>query len=122
MIRDRGSNFTDAFDAVLADAGIRTVLCNIQTPRVIRRNTNRRHIIGDHHGWTAERATLLLRAVDDNLGTHSTGRAALPRGHGRVVITLGAGEDVECVYRFKTNRMVSDLGFIGSAMPAGSTR
>jgi transposase len=28
MIRDRGSNFTDAFDAVLADAGIRTVLCS----------------------------------------------------------------------------------------------
>ena len=29
MIRDRGSNFTAAFDAVLADAGIRTVLCNV---------------------------------------------------------------------------------------------
>ena len=34
MIRDRGSNFTAAFDAVLADAGIRTVLCNIWTPRM----------------------------------------------------------------------------------------
>jgi putative transposase len=34
MIRDRGSNFTTAFDAVLADAGIRTVLCGIQTPRM----------------------------------------------------------------------------------------
>jgi putative transposase len=34
MIRDRGSNFTAAFDAVLADTGIRTVLCNIQTPRM----------------------------------------------------------------------------------------
>src|SRR5712691_5580859 len=34
MIRDRGSNFAAAFDAVLADAGIRTVLCNIQTPRM----------------------------------------------------------------------------------------
>ena len=34
MIRDRGPNFTAAFDAVLADAGIRTVLCNIQTPRM----------------------------------------------------------------------------------------
>ena len=32
MIRDRGSNFTAAFDAVLADAGIRTVLCNVRTP------------------------------------------------------------------------------------------
>jgi hypothetical protein len=34
IVRDRGSNFTTAFDAVLADAGIRTVLCNIQTPRM----------------------------------------------------------------------------------------
>jgi hypothetical protein len=34
MIRDRGSNYTAAFDAVLADARIRTVLCNIQTPRM----------------------------------------------------------------------------------------
>ena len=34
MIRDRGSNYTAAFDAVLADAGIRAVLCNVQTPRM----------------------------------------------------------------------------------------
>jgi putative transposase len=34
MIRDRGSNFTTAFDAILADAGIQTMLCNIQTPRM----------------------------------------------------------------------------------------
>ena len=34
MIRERGSNFTPAFDAVLADAGIRTVLCNVATPRM----------------------------------------------------------------------------------------
>ena len=34
MIRDRGSNFTAAFDAVLADAGIRNVLCNVATPRM----------------------------------------------------------------------------------------
>jgi putative transposase len=34
MIGDRGSNFTAAFDAVLAEAGIRTVLCNIRTPRM----------------------------------------------------------------------------------------
>jgi hypothetical protein len=32
MIRDRGSNFIAAFDAVLADAGVRTVLCNVRTP------------------------------------------------------------------------------------------
>src|SRR5947209_5950165 len=34
MIRDHGSNFTAAFDAVLAGAGIRTVLCNVRTPRM----------------------------------------------------------------------------------------
>ena len=34
MIRDRGSSFTVAFDAVLADASIRTVLCNVRTPRM----------------------------------------------------------------------------------------
>jgi putative transposase len=34
MIRDRGSNFTAVFDAVLAGAGIRTVLCNARTPRM----------------------------------------------------------------------------------------
>jgi putative transposase len=34
MIRDRGSNFTAAFGAVLADAGIRTVPCHVQTPRM----------------------------------------------------------------------------------------
>jgi transposase InsO family protein len=34
MIRDRGSNFAAAFDAVLAGAGIRTVLCNVRTPRM----------------------------------------------------------------------------------------
>ena len=34
MIRDRGSNFAAAFDAVLADAGIRIVLCNVRTPRM----------------------------------------------------------------------------------------
>src|ERR1035441_7369868 len=34
MIRDRGQNFTDIFDAVPADAGIRTVLCNVRMPRM----------------------------------------------------------------------------------------
>ena len=34
MIRERGPDFTAAFDAVLAGAGIRTVLCNVRTPRM----------------------------------------------------------------------------------------
>ncbi|HXF01777.1 MAG TPA: hypothetical protein VN601_02210 [Arthrobacter sp.] len=33
-IRDRGSNYTAASGTVLADAGIRTVLCNVRTPRM----------------------------------------------------------------------------------------
>ena len=33
---------------------------------------NRRHMTGDHHGQTAGRATLLARAMDEILGTHST--------------------------------------------------
>jgi hypothetical protein len=32
MIRDRGPDFTAAFGAILAGAGIRTVLCNVRTP------------------------------------------------------------------------------------------
>jgi hypothetical protein len=38
--------------------------------RVIRRKTNRRHMTGEHHGQSAGRATVLVRAVDEILGTH----------------------------------------------------
>jgi putative transposase len=34
MIRDRGPDFTAAFDAVAADVGIHTVLCSIRAPRM----------------------------------------------------------------------------------------
>ena len=52
MICDRGSNFTAAFDAVLADASIRTVLCNVLTPRM---NAITERWIGDADAssWTA---------------------------------------------------------------------
>ena len=36
VIRDRSSDFTAAFDAVFADAGIRIVLCSVRTPRTTR--------------------------------------------------------------------------------------
>jgi hypothetical protein len=39
MIGDRSSNYTAAFDAVLAGAGIRTVLCNVRTPRMTEDRT-----------------------------------------------------------------------------------
>ena len=47
--------------------------------RVIRRKTNRRHMTGDHHGRTARRATLLVTATDEILGTH---RSAPPQSAG----------------------------------------
>ena len=43
--------------------------------RMIRRSTNRRHMIDDHHGPSAGRTNLLLRAVDGILGTHRSGMA-----------------------------------------------
>jgi putative transposase len=52
MIRDCGSNYTAVFDAVLADAGIRTVLCNVPAPRM---NAIAERWIGDAaaSSWTA---------------------------------------------------------------------
>jgi hypothetical protein len=37
---------------------------------MIRRNTNRRHMIDDHHRPSAGRANLLVKALDGILGTH----------------------------------------------------
>ena len=51
--------------------------------RVVRRNMNRRHRTGDHHGGTAGRATLLARAMDEILGTHNTSRPASSGLRGR---------------------------------------
>jgi len=48
--------------------------------RVIKRKTKRRHMIGDHHGRTGGRATLLVRAVDEILGTHRSRRCLAGRG------------------------------------------
>ena len=39
---------------------------------------NRRHMIGDHHGRTAGGTTLLIRAVDGILGTHTALDAGVP--------------------------------------------
>ena len=60
---------------------------NPAATRVIRRNTNRRHMIGDHHGRTPGRATLLVRAVDEILGTHT--RGSRRPGHEGTAATSG---------------------------------
>jgi transposase InsO family protein len=79
MIRDRGSNFTATFDAVLADAGIRTVLCNVATPRM---NAIAERWIGDADAssWTAPlsgtRTIYGGSCANTRPITISTGRAA----------------------------------------------
>jgi hypothetical protein len=40
---------------------------------VIKRKTNRRHMISDHHGRVTGIATSLLTATDGILGTHKIG-------------------------------------------------
>jgi hypothetical protein len=40
--------------------------------RMVRRKTNRRHMIDDHYGPSAGPANLLVRVMDGILGTHST--------------------------------------------------
>src|ERR1039458_878622 len=42
-----------------------------EAARGVRKKPNRRHMTGDHHGRTSEKATLLVRAADEILGTHS---------------------------------------------------
>ncbi len=55
---------------------------------MIMRKTNRRHMIGDHHYRTAARATLLVTAADEILGTH---RSASLAGS----VCTGVGEEVQ---------------------------
>jgi hypothetical protein len=43
---------------------------------------NRRHMSGDHHGRTARRATPLVTAADEILGTHRLTRRYWPPGNG----------------------------------------
>ena len=66
---------------------------NPAATRVIRRNTNRRHMIGDHHGRTAKRATLLVRAMGELLGTHRRQPGACPLclANRRAAVTGPAG-------------------------------
>jgi len=60
---------------------------------VIRRKTNRGHMTGDHHGREADRATLLVRAMDEILGTHRLSAGPLPAWRIAEVVGLLAGRD-----------------------------
>ena len=80
MIRDRGSNFTTAFDAVLADAGIRTVLCNIQTPRMNATaerwiGSCRRELLDRTLIWNQAHLRQILRQYETHHNQHRTHRS-----------------------------------------------
>ncbi|MGH3181963.1 MAG: integrase core domain-containing protein [Streptosporangiaceae bacterium] len=80
MIRDRGSNYTEAFDAVLAGAGIRTVLCNVQTPRmnaIAERWIGgcRRELLDRTLIWNQDHLLRLLRQYETHHNQHRPHRA-----------------------------------------------
>ena len=91
MIRDRGSNYTAAFDAVLADAGIRTVLCNVRTPRMKPRVA---------YCTSSERLA---------------GRWRSCRSHGVVPASLVAGR------RVGAGRVVEDFAFVVIPLPTDNS-
>jgi len=75
MIRDRGSNFTAAFDAVLADAGIRTVLCCVRTPRmnaIVERWIGgcRRELLDRTLIWNQSHLQQILRDYENHHNQH----------------------------------------------------
>jgi putative transposase len=80
MIRDRGTNFTAMFDAVLADAGIRTVLCNAQTPRmnaITERWTGgcRRELLDRTLAWNQAHLRRILREYETHHNQHRPHRS-----------------------------------------------
>jgi putative transposase len=80
MIRDRGSNVTAAFDAALADAGIQTVLCNVQTPRVNAIAESwiggcRRELLDHTLIWNQSHLRRILRAYETHPNQHRPHRS-----------------------------------------------
>jgi len=80
MIRDRGSNFTAAFDAILAYAGIRTVLCSVRTPRmnaIIERWIGgcRRELLDRTLVWNQAQLRQILRSCETHHNQHRPHRS-----------------------------------------------
>jgi putative transposase len=80
MIRDRGSNFTTAFDAVLADAGIRTVLCNVRTLRMNAMAERwiggcRRELLDHTLVWNQSHLRRILREYETHHNQHRPHRS-----------------------------------------------
>jgi putative ABC transport system permease protein len=47
-------------------------------------------MIDDHHGWTAGKVTVLVRAVDRILGSHSVAETAVPVSSLVIFLVLAA--------------------------------
>jgi len=80
VIRDRGPDFTVAFDAVLADAGVRTVLCNVRTPRmnaIIERWIGgcRRELLDRTLIWNQAHLRRILRQYETHHNQHRPHRS-----------------------------------------------
>jgi putative transposase len=110
MIRDRGSNFTAAFDAVLADAGIRTVRCNVRTPRmnaIAERWIGgcRRELLDRTLVWNQAHLQRILREYETHHNQHRPHRSL----HGAAPLKpLPEPIDLE-QYRVRRHTRVGDL-------------
>ena len=80
MVRDRGPDFTAAFDAVLAGAGIRTVPCSVRTPRmnaIIERWIGgcRRELLDRALVWSQAHLRRILRQYETHHNQHRPHRS-----------------------------------------------
>src|SRR5450755_2656395 len=80
LIRDRRSKFTASFDAVLADAGIRIVMCNVRTPlmnAIIERWIGgcRRELLDRTLVWNQTHLRRILRAYEIHHNQHRPHRS-----------------------------------------------
>jgi putative transposase len=80
MIRDRGPNYTDAFDAVLADARIRTVLCGVRAPRMNataerRTGGRRRELLDRTLTWNQSHLRRILHQYETHHNQHRPHRS-----------------------------------------------
>ena len=83
MIRDRGPDFTAAFDAVPAGAGPRTVLCNVRTPRmnaIAERWIGgcRRELLDRTLAWNQDHLRRILHEYEIHHNPHRPLAAATP--------------------------------------------
>jgi hypothetical protein len=93
-IRDRGPNFTAAFDAVHADAGIQTVQCNVQTSRmnaIAERWIGgcRRELLDRTLIWNQDHLQQILREYENHHNQHRPSPLAACRGTAETATRTG---------------------------------